>query len=105
MEYVEYVKSTRGNACKILHNEYSYVKQKDLANGVVSYECVFRKKSKDIGGWCNARIKVYQDCIIGFVNEHSHEPGVKPLHGPTSYTRAPKLVKPFSKDLILYSLV
>ena len=39
------VTSTRGKN-KLIHDGYIYVKQKDLANGVVSYECELRKKEQ-----------------------------------------------------------
>ena len=39
---MEKVESIRGKQ-KIMHNGYVYVKQKDLAAGVISYECEKRR--------------------------------------------------------------
>ena len=46
-----------------------YVYQKDLANGVESWECEQRRKNT-----CKAKVKMQYDRIVGRVNEHSHAP-------------------------------
>ena len=42
---------TERGARKLLKNGYQYVKQKDLANGVTSWECTERRK-----GNCKAKV-------------------------------------------------
>ena len=64
MEFIE-----RG-ARKLIRNEYQYVKPKDLANGLISRECIERTK-----GNCKAKVKL--NAIDGFVEqvqEHTHAP-------------------------------
>ena len=56
MEFIE-----RG-ARKLIRNEYQYVKQKDLANGLISRECIERRK-----GNCKAKLKL--NVIDGFVEQ------------------------------------
>ena len=46
-----------------------YVHQKDLANGVESWECEQRRRKT-----CKAKVKVQNDQIIGRVNVHTHAP-------------------------------
>ena len=55
---------------------YIYVKQKNLANGVVSYECEMRKRDTLTSNQCKAKVKVANDEVVGFVNEHTHAPVV-----------------------------
>ena len=43
------LKSTKGKT-KIVHEGYIYVKQKNLANGVILYECELRKNGKHNSG-------------------------------------------------------
>lgn len=66
---MEFMKSSRGSE-KILLDGYVYVKVKDLVGGVVCYECEKRRYSRQ----CKARLKVKGNEVIGFVNEHTHEP-------------------------------
>lgn len=68
----ETVPSIRGNN-KILLNGYVYVKQKLLANNVISYECE-RRRGKGIGmSQCKAKVKLNSDLsVVGYLNEHSH---------------------------------
>ena len=42
---MEYSFTERG-ARKLIRNEYQYVKQKDLGNGLTSWECIERRKGK-----------------------------------------------------------
>jgi len=67
------VTSTRGKN-KFIHNGYIYVKQKNLAKGVVSYECELRKRGKNNSGQCKAKLKVLNGAVIDSVNEHTHAP-------------------------------
>ena len=53
----------------IIDGNYLYIFQKDLADGVQSWECQFRRKKT-----CKARIKVLNDQIIERVNIHTHAP-------------------------------
>ena len=46
-----------------------YVFQKNLANGVESWECEQRRRNK-----CKAELKLQNDQIIGRVNDHTHAP-------------------------------
>ena len=50
---MEYIKSERGKD-KLVYEGYTYVKQKDLANGVVSFECEGRRNEAA----CKAKVKV-----------------------------------------------
>ena len=61
--------STSQNKPKLIDGGYLYVRQKDLANDVVSWECDQRKK-----GMCKARVKVLNDQIIERINDHTHAP-------------------------------
>ena len=54
---MEFVKLERGKT-RIALNGYLYVKQKGLANEVISYECEKRRQNKDRQGECKAKIKV-----------------------------------------------
>ena len=54
----------------MLRNGYEYVKQKDLANGLTTWECVYRRR-----GNCNAKIKLNAiGDIEDEINEHTHGP-------------------------------
>ena len=54
---------------KLEHEGYFYVKNKEIANGFVSYECVKRRK-----GECKARIRVKDDEVFKGNHEHTHAP-------------------------------
>lgn len=63
---------TQRNKRKLLRDGFMYVFQKELADGVQSWECINRRGSKAQPGTCNARIKLDSvDNYIGNVNEHS----------------------------------
>lgn len=66
---MEFVKSNKGKL-KLFREGYIYVKQKDLSNGVVSYECE-RRRSKSS---CKAKVKVRQGEIIEELHSHTHAP-------------------------------
>ena len=57
---------------KIMHNGYIYVKQKDLAAGVISYECEKRRGNVNGVSECKAKIKVKNDVVVGSLHEHTH---------------------------------
>ena len=61
------IKSIRdGN--KIVDGGYIYVKQKVLADNLTTvYECEQRRK-----GLCKAKIRVVDDNIVRYINEHTH---------------------------------
>ena len=61
--------STTKNEPKLIDGGYLYTRQKDLANGVVSWECEQRKR-----GTCKARLKILNGQIIDRVNDHTHAP-------------------------------
>jgi hypothetical protein len=66
---MEFVQSNKGNL-KVIFEGYVYVKQKDLANGVVSFECSKRRNKAE----CKAKIKIHGEQLVGRCNEHSHGP-------------------------------
>lgn len=70
---MEKVQSIRGKQ-KILFNGYAFVKQKDLANDVISYECEKRRGNGKGNSQCKAKIKVRDEIVVGSLNTHTHEP-------------------------------
>ena len=64
---MEFITSTKGGS-KLVYEGFVYVKQKNLANGVVSYECEMRRNDKQ----CKAKLKVKGEEVIGKTNEHTH---------------------------------
>lgn len=70
---MEFVETVRGHRKVLLHG-YLYVKQKELANGYISYECEKRRQNKDKQGACKAKIKVRGDEFILGENQHTHAP-------------------------------
>lgn len=66
---MEFLKSAKGNE-KVIYEGYVYVKQKNLAKGVVSYECERRRNKAE----CKAKIKIRGKELVGRCNEHSHGP-------------------------------
>ena len=44
----------------------SYVKQKDLADGLISYECEKRRGNISGTSECKAKIKVQDAVVVGF---------------------------------------
>lgn len=67
------VASIRGKN-KILLNGFLYVKQKNLANNVVSFECERRRGSGKGLSECKAKVKVNGDdlSVVSYLHEHSH---------------------------------
>ena len=53
----------------LVDGNYLYVFQKDLSDGVQSWECQLRRKQQ-----CKARVKLQNDQIIEKVNQHTHAP-------------------------------
>ena len=70
---MEWITSIKGKT-KLCYEGYIYVKQNNLANGVVAYECEMRKRDTLTSNQCKAKVKVANDEIVGFVNEHTHAP-------------------------------
>jgi len=66
---MEFVKSDKGKE-KVIFEGYVYVKQKNLANGVVSFECERRRNKAE----CKAKIKIRGEELVGRLNEHAHGP-------------------------------
>ena len=66
---MEFVKSDKGKD-KVIFEGYVYVKQKNLANDVVSFECEKRRNKAE----CKAKIKIRGEVLVGWFNEHSHGP-------------------------------
>ena len=63
---MEFIESERGQP-KLSYQSFIYVKQKNLANGVVSWECEKRRHNR-----CNAKVKVRSEEVVSHVNTHSH---------------------------------
>ena len=58
---------------KIAINGYVYVKQKDLADHVTSFECEKRRGSGKGLSICKAKVKIAADMsVVGYVDTHSH---------------------------------
>ena len=57
------------NQPQLIDGGYLYSMQKDLANGALSWECIYRKR-----GICKARLKILNGEIIDRTNEHTHAP-------------------------------
>jgi len=70
---MEFITTQKGQR-KILLEGYLYVKQKNLANGVESYECEKRRQNNCNQGECRAIIKVLGDRLIDKLHEHTHGP-------------------------------
>lgn len=66
----QWITSNKGKK-KLIHEGYLYVKQKNLKQGITSYECERRRHSQ-----CNAKVKEKDDMIIATLNEHTHGPDV-----------------------------
>ena len=64
---MEFIKSSKEKHQLILDG-YLYNKQKELADNVISLECVDRRNSKS----CIARVKTTNYQLVGRVNEHAH---------------------------------
>lgn len=64
------VTSQRGSA-KFILDRYVYVKQKNLAKGVISLDCELKRHSK-----CKAKIQVKDNVCVGQTNEHTHAPDI-----------------------------
>ena len=61
---------TERDTRKLIRNGYQYAKQKDLANGLTSWECIERRK-----GNCKAKVKLNAiDDFVEQVQEHTHAP-------------------------------
>ncbi|XP_059154938.1 uncharacterized protein LOC131940304 [Physella acuta] len=71
---MEFVHSNKGNL-KVIFKGYVYIKQNNLANGVVSFECSKRRNKAE----CRAKIKIHGEQLVGRCNEHSHGPAPSQL--------------------------
>ena len=61
---------TERSAKKLIRNGCQYVKQKDLANRLTSWECIERRKRN-----CKAKVKLNAiDDYVERVKEHTHAP-------------------------------
>ena len=72
---MEFIESERGNQ-KLNYQGFLNVKQKNLASGVVSWECEQRRRNS-----YNAKIKVRGEEVVGNVNTHNH--AADPCHKET----------------------
>jgi hypothetical protein len=69
---LETVASIRGKN-KILLNGFVYVKQQNLANNVVSYECERRRGAGNNTSECRAKVKLNEDLsVLSYLHEHTH---------------------------------
>ncbi|XP_068245328.1 uncharacterized protein [Palaemon carinicauda] len=68
---MEFIRSSRGKDILSL-DRYIYVKQKDLANGVVSFKCEERRNKAS----CKAKVKVHiqRSEVVGTLHNHTHAP-------------------------------
>ena len=64
---MEYITSNKG-AVKLIYEKHIYVKQKELKNGAVCWECNQRRYDKA----CKAKLHILDDVVIKRVNEHTH---------------------------------
>lgn len=69
---MEFIKTKFGKY-KVVFEGYAYVKQKDLVNGVVSFECEKRRNTSI----CKAKIKLFGTILVGRLNSHTHAPDRK----------------------------
>ena len=65
---MDFTSTTQGKR-KLVDGGYMYVHQKNLANGVASWECEQRRRET-----CKAKVKVLNDQIVGRVDVHTHGP-------------------------------
>ena len=73
MIYFQDASSRLRGKTKIAINGYVYVKQKDLADNVTSFECEKRHGSGKGLSICKAKVKIAADMsVVGYVNTHSH---------------------------------
>ena len=80
---------TERGARKLIRNGYQYVKQKDVANGLISWECIERRK-----GNCKAKVKLNAiDDFLEQVQEHTHALSATELADltPTAAVNLPNL--------------
>ena len=82
---MKFIESERGNQ-KLSYQGFLYIKQKNLANGVVSWECEQRRRNS-----CNAKIKVRGEDVVGNVNTHNH--AAEPCRKETLQIKNAKLKK------------
>jgi hypothetical protein len=61
---MKFIESERGNQ-KLSYQGFLYIKQNNLANGVLSWEYEQRRRNS-----CNAKIKVRGEEVVGNVNTH-----------------------------------
>ena len=67
---VQHGSRTERDARKLIRNGYECVKQKELADGLTTWECVERRK-----GNCKAKVKLdASDAFVDQLNDHTHVP-------------------------------
>ena len=86
---MEFITSTRGGS-KLIFEGYVYVKQKDLANGAISYECELRRNELQ----CKPKLHVIGNNITSRINEHTHAPNT----GRTDATKIKSVLKQRALD-------
>jgi len=70
---MEYFTTEKGKL-KIIHEGYVYVKQKELKNGVTSFECEHRRNKRECKAKLKVRVKEIE--IVDKLHEHTHAPDV-----------------------------
>ena len=65
---MEFVTTNKGQQ-KLCYQGYLFIRQKDLANGAVGWECEGRRLER-----CPGRAKTCEDELISQLNEHTHGP-------------------------------
>ncbi|XP_071747499.1 uncharacterized protein [Lepeophtheirus salmonis] len=69
---MELINSSRGGQ-KLIFEGFIYVKQKNLANEIISYECQMRRNFRE----CKAKIHISgNNHIVRRINEHTHAPDI-----------------------------
>ena len=83
---LETVASIRGKN-KVILNGFVYIKQKELANNVVSYECERRRGAGKNLSECKAKIRLNEDLsVVSCLHEHTHAADL--VHGEVLKIRA-----------------
>ena len=63
---------SNGKTAKVIHNAYVYLKDRQLSEGKVGYECERRRGYKGRENHCRARIHVRDGLVVKEIGEHTH---------------------------------
>ena len=90
---VEFVDFPNGRR-KLIFENYIFVKQKDLRNGAIAWECSERRNTKS----CRARVKTLDGNIVGQTNAHTCTTLPNPSKVDVLRTRAAMLIQAGRSD-------